>query len=498
MFLLIEGPAGIGKTALVEVFREALPAGVLFAGGVDDEAQQHIPYSGLRHALSALLRRLLAQSSQELAAWRHRLQDALGTTGGVLCDLVPELEQLLGPQPAPADLAPAEQRERLHDAMGAFLAELAGGGAPLLLFLDNLHWSGQPTLDLLPHLVTPRPGQALLVVGALRTEDAGLNDALEDTLARMASSGVELHRMALTPLSVDAVAEVAARSLGDHPARTQALAEWLHRQTGGNPLHTGELLATLIREDALTAPDETPGASWRWNPAGAALSDDLAALLARHLHSLTPATQSALTAGAHLGTSFTLCDLALVQGCAQGEAAVLLAPAARDGILVALDALGRSVFDAGTALPVAYRFQHDLIAEAAVALTPEAERPALHLRIGRALLGAGPPDGRRVLEVTSHLNAGSALMVDPAERLRLAELNLAAGRAEPSSLRICRGLGEYQARAGTAPWRCLAGALQSGAGAAHRRRGHGAGGRPAGRAAGRSRAGERTHAAGHG
>jgi hypothetical protein len=44
------------------------------------------------------------------------------------------------------------------------------------------------------------------------------------------------------------------------------------------------------------------------------------------------------------------------------------------------------------------------------------------------LLRVEPPEGRRVLEVTSHLNAGSALLDDSAERLRLAELNLTAGR----------------------------------------------------------------------
>ena len=80
---------------------------------------------------------------------------------------------------------------------------------------------------------------------------------------------------------------------------------------------------------------------------------------------------------------------------------------------------------------------------AAVELTPEAARPALHLKIGRALRAAGPPEDRRVLEIVAHLNAGSGLMTDPVERVQLAELNLAAGR-------ISRGAAAF-----VDAWRCF-------------------------------------------
>ena len=65
-----------------------------------------------------------------------------------------------------------------------------------------------------------------------------------------------------------------------------------------------------------------------------------------------------------------------------------------------------------------------------MALTPEAERAALHVQIGRALTAAGPSDDRRVLEIVAHLNAAGDLIADPAERVQLAELNLAAGRID--------------------------------------------------------------------
>jgi predicted ATPase/DNA-binding CsgD family transcriptional regulator len=433
VMLLLEGPAGVGKTALVEDFRGALPADVLFAGGVFDEAAQHVPYSGIQQALRGLLRSILAQTSHEVAAWRLRLQKALGPHGPVIASVFPEVEWLLGPQSALAQLAPEEQRQQLHDAAGALMVGFGGAGAPLVLFLDNLHWSGQPTFDLLPYLVAPRPGQTLLVIGAMRDGPAGAHGALEDALGRIAGAGVELHRMALEPLRADAVAVLAAERVGDESGRLQGLGSWLHRQTGGNPLHIGELLTALQQAGVLKAPGDAPGASWRWDPAGVALSDDLAGLLARHLRGLPPDAQAALTTGAHLGASFTLDDLAHVEEVEPAAMAEVLAPAVEDGILAPADADGRPIAAVEVSLPVTYRFRHDRIAEAAAALTPEADRAALHLRIGRALLRTGSPEGGRVLEAAAHLNAGSELMIDPVERVQLAELNLAAGRIRRSA-----------------------------------------------------------------
>ena len=279
IFLLIEGPAGIGKSALVADFRETLPNGTLFAAGRYEESE-HIPFSGLRQALSGAARHLLVQDSSAVAVWRRRLQDALQPNGRVVSDLLPEFEQLLGPQEALRELEPAEQRARLHEALGALLTALAGAGTPVVLFLDDLQWCGQPTLDLLAHLVVPRAGQALLVIGTARAWEAGPDRALDEALDRISGSGVDLRRLTLAPLTPDAVTEIAANRLGDHPDRVRALATWLHRQTLGNPLHVDELLSTLIREDALIAPDAVE-AAWRWHP-GAIVSENLAALLARH------------------------------------------------------------------------------------------------------------------------------------------------------------------------------------------------------------------------
>jgi signal transduction histidine kinase len=74
-------------------------------------------------------------------------------------------------------------------------------------------------------------------------------------------------------------------------------------------------------------------------------------------------------------------------------------------------------------------FQHDRVQQAAYAVVPAADRPALHLAIGRVLLAEarGADLETRLFDVVDHLNQGLALVADAAERRRVAELNLRAG-----------------------------------------------------------------------
>ncbi len=61
---------------------------------------------------------------------------------------------------------------------------------------------------------------------------------------------------------------------------------------------------------------------------------------------------------------------------------------------------------------------------------PEAERPEIHLRIGRVLAAGTAPEqlNDTIFEIVSQLDRGAELIVSPAERLELAQLNLIAGK----------------------------------------------------------------------
>jgi len=97
--------------------------------------------------------------------------------------------------------------------------------------------------------------------------------------------------------------------------------------------------------------------------------------------------------------------------------------------------------------PGAYRFVHDRFQEAAYALIPEDQRPAAHLRIGRLLAARTPPEAieENVFEIVSQLNRGAALITTPAEREKLAELNLLAGRRAKLATAFAMALAHFTA-----------------------------------------------------
>jgi predicted ATPase len=94
--LLVSGYSGVGKSSLVNELHKVLvlPRG-LFACGKFDQYKRDIPYSSMAQAFRGLIRPLLGKSDAELSGRRDTLQEALGSNGQLVSDLVPELALIL-------------------------------------------------------------------------------------------------------------------------------------------------------------------------------------------------------------------------------------------------------------------------------------------------------------------------------------------------------------------------------------------------------------------
>jgi predicted ATPase len=76
-----------------------------------------------------------------------------------------------------------------------------------------------------------------------------------------------------------------------------------------------------------------------------------------------------------------------------------------------------------------YSFLHDRIQQAACSLIPEDERAEVYLALGRALLAKMAADQvAGLFDVANHFNRGATLLVEGEEKLRVAAINLRAGR----------------------------------------------------------------------
>lgn len=133
---LVAGDSGVGKSSLVNEFQEAVrQRRGTFVSGKFDQLLRQAPYSALGQALSRLCRGLLSVSEDELTLWKTRILEQVSVNAGLIVDLAPELERILGPQsPVPAT-GLVESQHRFEVTLAKFLSTFASEKHPLVLFL---------------------------------------------------------------------------------------------------------------------------------------------------------------------------------------------------------------------------------------------------------------------------------------------------------------------------------------------------------------------------
>lgn len=428
--LLVSGYSGVGKTALVhEVHKPITARRGLFVSGKNDQLRRNVPYHALAQAAADLIRHVLTEPEVVCARWRDLVLERVGDGISLLCELVPQLEHLVGEQVVPDGINPAEAEARIHAAFRDLFATFATAEQPLVLFIDDLQWSDRGSLLLLEKLVTSGAATHLMLVGAYRDNEVGPVHPLTLALERLREAKAPMTDITVRPLGGESVRQLVADATQCSPQAAASLTEVLLARTHGNPFFLRQFLETM-HDDAILRwrADER---CWAWDLDAAyalASTDNVVDFMVAKLQRLPAATQDALKAGACMGARFRLDALALVSRGEPAELADDLWEAVRLGHVVPQeDAPGD---DDGAHDGRAFRFAHDRIQQAAYALIPEAERPALHLAIGRlTLAGSGEDElDERLFDIAEHLNLGAGLLTQMAEKEQLVRLNLRAAR----------------------------------------------------------------------
>jgi predicted ATPase len=439
--VLVSGPAGIGKSSLVnELHKVLVPPQGLFASGKVEHLKRDIPYATLAQAIRSLIRRLWSLPEAELRTWRDHLHEALDPNGAPVLELIPELKFMIGEQPSVADLPGHAAKVRFKLAFRRLISVFARPDHPLVLFLDDLQWLDTDTLDLLEDLLGQAELQHLLIVGACRDNEVDDAHPLTRTLATIRKAGAQVQEIVLAPLHDDDLAHLIADALRCEPQRAMPLARLVLEKTGGNPFFANQFIQELVDERLLIF-DSGRGA-WRWDLGSIrakGFTDNVVELMVGKLSRLPDSTQEAAKELACLGNSAEASMLASVHGTSEEELHSDLWEALRQELIVHADHR--------------YRFVHDRVHEAAYSLIPEERRAPTHLRIGRLLTAKVQPEKREdiVFEIVGQLNRGSALVTSREDRLELAALNLMAGKRAKTTAAYASALTYFAAGAALLP-----------------------------------------------
>jgi serine/threonine protein kinase len=337
--MLVSGSAGIGKSSVVsELHRVLVPARGLFASGKFDQHKRDIPYATLAKAFQTLIQQLLAKSDTELANWRYELREALGSSGQVIVNLIPELELVIGEQPPVSDLAPQDAQNRFKMVFRRFLNVFARAEHPLVLFLDDLQWLDSATLELLKYLITEADVRYLLFLGAYRDNEVSSSHPAAQMLDEVQQSGIAVQIMVLGPFTMVDLRQLIADTLQCDTDDAEPLAQLLRQKTGGNPLFVTQFL-TALAEDGLLAFDSS-SRRWLWNLQdirAKGFTDNVVDLMTEKLGRLPGDTRETLQQLACLGNSAGVATLKKVRGESEDRLHAVLWEAVRAGFVARLE-----------------------------------------------------------------------------------------------------------------------------------------------------------------
>ena len=332
--LAVEGEPGIGKTRLLAELRALADArGHLVLSGTAAEFERDLPFSVFVDALDAYV------VSQELS--EHERWDA---------DLERELGRVL-PSLRSADSAGAiaDERYRAHRAVSSLLGLIAEE-RPLVLMLDDLHWSDGASVELIAALVSRRPAAPVLLALSFRPGQA--TERLVTALAGPPVTRLELGRLS----------EAEAGELLD--SDDAGLVAGIYSHAGGNPFYIEQLGRAGDGAGLPRAGEEKAGV--------AGVPPAVAAAIAGELELLSARTRAFVDAAAVTGEPF------------EPDLAAAIAELSEAEGLAALDDLLAVDLVRPTEVPRRFSFRHPLVRRSVYESTRGGWRLAAHAKIGRA------------------------------------------------------------------------------------------------------------------
>ena len=390
---LIEGPAGVGKTAVLREGRQrAVARGITALSARGGELERDFGFGVVRQLLEPALARAEPREREALLAGAAHLSEPVFAT-----------------HPGETRDAGAPTHAVLH-GLYWLIVNLAER-APLVLAIDDVHWADEPSLRFLNHLARRLDGVRTAIVLARRTGKAADQPELLRSLVLEARPILRLE-----PLSQTAVQNMVHAALGEQAGQGLPLA--CHETSGGNPFLLTELLDELRRE-ARQGREVSPALVRRLAPERIAV-----AILLRvgRLDRRAPALARAV---AVLGGDARLADAAELAGLAPDRARALATSLAEAAVL-----------EPGEPP----RFVHPIVRAAVYEEMTAGQCGALHGRAARLLVNRGAEPESVAVHLLASQPSGDP---DVVATLRAAARSaLARGAPEAASRYLRRALAE--------------------------------------------------------
>ena len=297
------------------------------------------------------------------------LRRQMGSSASVVAEIVTDVKDRLPEVQSPPPIDdPNSARFRLFDSITSFL-KTASQSQPLVIVLDDLHWSDQPTLTFLEFIARELNQSRVMLLCTYRDMELNRRHPLSVTLGDLARDRLfeRVLLRGLTQADIGRFVEIAAGFTP--PAELPAT---VHRHTEGNPLFVTEVVRDLVQSGELTEETVSGRSSW-----SVRIPEGVREVIGRRLDRLSDRANDIFTTAAVIGRDFTLAALReLGEDTTEGQLLDVLDEALDAKLIEELpDEIGH------------YQFTHALVQETLTGELSSARKIRLHARIAETLEG---------------------------------------------------------------------------------------------------------------
>ncbi|KAL3934989.1 MAG: hypothetical protein SGBAC_009407 [Bacillariaceae sp.] len=272
--VFVHGYSGVGKSTLVSSMLEACDksAAGFCARGKFDFSSADVPYTAIASAFDKIFEdiernKATSMSTHDDCGKLQTLGESLAAKVGpdthLLATMIPKLKLMIPESVPPPSFKRHDSngfeanQKRWEYALRVLTRELNKIYSPLVLFLDDVHWADQSSLNLIECLISDVENEnPFMVVGCYRSNAVGIDHILSEKHEQLenkkTSFGFNLSQIEIGNLDKEGVHDVVLTLLSmDHKKKTESLADVCFRRTLGNPFFLIEFMTMLSDENLL-------------------------------------------------------------------------------------------------------------------------------------------------------------------------------------------------------------------------------------------------------
>ena len=376
---LINGEAGVGKSRLVDEFRNYIysQSGIFiyancFAG------ENKTPYGPFTDAMNNYLLLYNKYSENKKKKISKKLKEMTGTLGEIILKVAPQMEKIIGQCPPLIELEPERENKRFYLTISQFLCNLAVTEKIIVLLIDNIHWIDKGALELLNEIAQEISKYPLVIIGTYRQNEIFKDHGLNKFMYSMKDYQFTVRKIRVKPFDQKKMDNFLSDILHDDISNIKKISNIIFQKSKGNPFFSIELLKQLISEKIIYLCDY----SWdidlnKLN--NLEISSTLVEIILKKISLLSKNEKIILSYAASIGREFDIKLLLLL-----GESNIYHLKK-NDVIKIVVKAIKLQILDENVHEKGKLFFGHDRIKDALYKNIDNNKKTGLHLEIAKSI-----------------------------------------------------------------------------------------------------------------